>query len=179
MSGRDAEDFREFRLHFWKVRQEFRTLREDIRIDIADLVPFLSNEICGLEQKLQTRDSFVPIVCVGKHFTDIAETTRSKQRIRDGVAQDVAIGVANQTLLMWNLDASEHQRRGRSQSMDVVANPDPEFQVVTCAPAVSSARNARASVRSLGLVILMLRSDPRTIATAWPSRSTRLDSSVP
>src|SRR5262249_27728737 len=84
--GRNAEDLCQSRLHFGEIRQQFRTLRKDIRIDVADLVAFFSNEVGGVAKKFQTRDSFISIVRVGKHFTDIAEATCSEQCIRYRVA---------------------------------------------------------------------------------------------
>src|SRR5262249_49279276 len=125
------------------------------------------------------RNSFVTLICVWKHFTDIAEPACTQQGVGNGMAQNVAIGVADQAFFMRNLNTTKRQGQRWPKAMQVITDPDPEFQCAALSLPSSSARKARASVRSLGRVILMFRSEPRTIATGSPSRSTRLDSSVP
>ena len=56
-----------------------------------------------MPQEFQTRNSLVAIIGIGKHLTDIAETTGAKQGIGNGVTKDIAIGMSHETFFMGDL----------------------------------------------------------------------------
>src|SRR5881296_3404884 len=177
--GRNTEDFGDLRLHLRKIRQQLVALSEDVRIDVADFISFLPNEIGRTPQEFETRNPLVSIIGIRKHLTDIAETTGAKQGIGDGVTKDIAIGMSDETFFMGDLHPPQDQGRRWTQPMQIVTNTNSKFHCRAFASALSSSRKARARLRSEGRVILLFRSEPRTIATGCPSLSTRLDSSVP
>src|SRR5207244_4980633 len=124
---------------------------------------------------LQARDAFETRIGIRKHFADISQPACTQQGVRYCMAEDIPVGMSDQTLFVRNLNPAQNERGRRSEPMEIETDTNSKFHRVV----FSSSRKARASVRSVGLVILMLRSDPRTIATAWFSLSTKLDSSVP
>ena len=77
------------------------------------------------------------------------------------MAQGVAVGMPDETLVVGNLDAAENQPVSRPEAMQIEPDADPKIHLADC----SSSRRTRASVRSDGRVILMFLSEPRTIDT--------------
>src|SRR5438093_1143377 len=65
------------------------------------------------------------------------------------------------SFFIGDLDAAEYEWCRRSQAMQVKADADAELQWAD----FSSSRKTRARVRSVGRVILIFRSEPRTMAT--------------
>ncbi len=157
------------------MRQQLRLLGENVRVDVFDAEAALPEKIRGSSKKLQARHSFVLRIRIGKQFSDIAETSSTQQGIDNRVTQHVAVGMCNKTPVVRNFHTAESQMRSRTQPMQIEAQSDSELHE----DARSSWRKNRASARSPGRVILILRSEPRTTATGSPKRSTRLDSSVP
>src|SRR3989304_6335270 len=107
--GWNPEDFGNPGLHFGKVRQQLWPLRQDVRVDIADLVSLLSNKIGSLPQELQTRNTFETAVRVREHLSDITQATRAEQRVRDGMTQNISVRMSDQSLFMPDLDAAQNQ----------------------------------------------------------------------
>src|SRR5207248_2074098 len=105
----NAKHLRDLRLHFWKVWKQFRTLREDVRIDVADLVAFLSNVIGRMPQEFEARNSFIPIIRIRKHFADVSESACSEQRVGDCVAQDVTIGMSDESLFVRDFNTAKNE----------------------------------------------------------------------
>src|SRR6476646_6626994 len=87
--------------------------------------------------------------------------------------QNITVGVAHRALIERELDASDYQLAAFFQAMEVV----PYAAADTHDLARSRSSRKRASSISAGLVILMLRSEPRTTCTSKPRRSTRPASS--
>ena len=105
----------------------------------------------------------------------------AENRVGDGVRENVGVGMPGESELRRNRDAAENQRTAGGDAVNVPALPDTGMSDARRQRrAVSCSKNSRARSISLGRVILMLRSLPRTtLISTWSSRSTRLASSVP
>jgi len=173
--GWNPENLGDFRLHLGKVRQQLGALREDIRVDVPDFVTLLADKVGSFAKELKTGHALEAIIGIRKHFADISQPARAEQRIRYRMTENIAVGMSDQAFFVGNFNPAQNERGRWSEPMEIETDANSKFHRVV----FSSSRKARANVRSVGLVILMLRSDPRTIATAWFILSTRLDSSVP
>ena len=95
--------------------------------------------------------------------------------LHKGMAKHVAIRMRDKAAVVRTLDPAKNQMGSGSEPMQIETDSHPKLHLA----ARSSRRKKPANARSSGRVILMLRSEPRITATGCPSRSTRLDSSVP
>jgi hypothetical protein len=84
-------------------------LSKDVRVDVADLVTLLSDEVGSFAQELQTRNAFEPIIRIWKHFTDISEPAGAEQCVRDRMAEHITIGVSDQPFFMRDFDTAQDQ----------------------------------------------------------------------
>ena len=137
--------------------------------------PFARTSATDFSKKAETRRSLQRGIRIRKQLSNIANACSSQQRIGDGMAQNIAIGMPNQSQRVRNDNTAKHQWCIRPQSMEVEADANSKAHLADC----SSSRSTRARTRSVGRVILIFRSEPLTIETDRPIRSTRLDSSVP
>ena len=65
-------------------------------------------------------------VCgIGKPFADVPLRQCPQQCVGDGVQQDVRVAVADQMLVVIDLNSAQSQRPAGRQAMGVVADPDP------------------------------------------------------
>src|SRR5439155_21611011 len=62
-----------------------------------------------------------------KHFTDVAESACSKQCVGNRMAQDVAVGMSDESLFMRDFNTAKNERGGWSETMQVVADADAKF----------------------------------------------------
>src|SRR5687767_10941965 len=148
VADRYAERFGNPGFHGRKVRQEFRSLCKDIGIDIRNLKSLCANRRGRFFKKFQTGHTFEPGVCIRKQFTDITECARAEQSVRDRVAENITVGMADEPLVMRDFHSTDNQLRSRSKRMQVETNPHSKLHLVAC----SSSRKTRARVRSEGLV---------------------------
>src|SRR5207245_11220203 len=81
----DTEDLGDACLHLRKVRKQLRALGENVRIDVADFITFLSDEVGSLTKKFQTRNVLVAIAGIWKPCADIAGTAAAQQCVTDGM----------------------------------------------------------------------------------------------
>ena len=88
-------------------------------------------------------------------LAEVAGRERAEQRARDRVQQHVTVGVAQQALVVRDLDAPEPERPPRCQTVGVEALSD-----ASCHSRTSISAAARA--RSAAVVILKLPGSPST-----------------
>ena len=103
-------------------------------------------------------------------LSDIAQSQRAQQGVHNGVGEHVGVGVAQKTLFIRDIHPAQNEPTFLRQLMYVVAVADPH--------GASSRKIASATARSMGVVILILRSSPGVRGTVAPSRSTAEESSV-
>src|SRR5205814_5013562 len=85
--------------------------------------------------------------------------------------------MAEQPQLKIDFDAAKDQLPTFNQTVNVVADAD-AMRFSLHPFALSCSNNFSASSKSSGVVILMLRAEPSTMAMGTPSRSTSSESSV-
>src|SRR5580704_2429849 len=134
-------------------------------IHVRDSIALRAHQVARVTQEHQTVAVLPAWIGVGKVHTDIAQSGRAKQRIGDGVRENIGVGMAFQSKIRWNDDAAQNHWTARGDAMDVPALADAETQDSTRA-VISSARNSRARSMSDGLVIFRLRSLPGTTLTS-------------
>src|SRR5262249_19482670 len=108
------------------------------------------------------------LVAGRKPVADVAAAGRAKQGVDQRVGERVAVRVAGQPAVVGDVDAAKPQWKAILERVDVQPVPDADH----------ACRSARANAKSTGVVILKARSSPSKVATAMPSCSTRVASSV-
>ena len=74
-------------------------------------------------------DAFIARIAVRKVFADIAECSRTEQRITDRVQQHIRIRVSEQAAFKRNIDATDHAFAAFDQSMHIKAVADTNFRI--------------------------------------------------
>ena len=57
-------------------------------------------------------------------MADVAEGRRAEDRVRDGVEEDVGVGVAGKARAFFDDHAAEHERARIVDAVEVLAQPD-------------------------------------------------------
>ena len=112
-----------------------------------------------------TADSANRFIRIRKMMPDIAFADRAEQRIGNGMAEDVGIGMSLQSAVVRNLDAAENQFAALRQPMRVVTN--------------AAANHAHHNFKSITpfdatMLYLSFMSVRGFISTAPPAVSTRI-----
>ncbi len=101
-------------------------------------------------------------ICIGEMAADVAERRRAQERVHDGVQQNVGIAVAEQALLIRDIDAAEDELSALHEAVDIISHAETRH---ARSPLPSGTRmssdswrafqNDSAMMRSPGVVILM------------------------
>ena len=78
-------------------------------------------------------------VGVGKQVADVAEPGRTKQGVGDGVQQDIGIAVADEVLVVGDVDSPQPQRPPLAKAMRIVSDAH-AHEVGNPSPACSAPR---------------------------------------
>ena len=65
-------------------------------------------------------------------LTDVRQATRGEDRVAQCVGDDVAIGVADEALLVVDLDRPEHERSTGPEAVRIDAEPYATHRTGTC-----------------------------------------------
>ncbi len=103
-------------------------------------------------------------------LADIPQVCRAEQPIRNGMGEDIRVGMADEALVVRNGHAAQYQRVARCEPVQVVA--------LAYSHPIPFDTKASATWMSLGRVTLRLCGDPGTSFTAWPQLCTSVASSV-
>ena len=113
------------------MRVEFRLLRGDCRVDIAQFITGFAQQLHGTTKQDFTVDVFVFARMVGEVITDIAHIGRAEQGVADGMDQHVGITVPQQSRAVLDTYAAEPQLTPFGQSMYVISESDTHsFQTI-------------------------------------------------
>lgn len=161
-----------------RVRQRFanrqtvvlqlRTLQNDCRVHVHDVKSGLRGEIARMTEELQAIAIFPSWIGVWEMHADIPCGNRPQDRVSEGVREDICVRVSGESKLRRNGDATENQRTAGGDAMNVPTLSDTSVSDATVSDArrqwraVSCSKKSRARSISLGRVILILRSLPRT-----------------
>ena len=131
----------------------------------------LLQDIAHFFEKLHTVRAQIRIIVVRKQLSDVAQRSRTQQRVHDGMHQHVCVRVSVEPLFKRNLHTAQNQLSPLDQTVYIVSMSDSHgvclrFRI---SPAIS---------RSSGVVILMFSSEPSVSSTVMPSASTAEQSSV-
>lgn len=88
------------------MRCELRSFNNDGRIDVVDLEPGMPDEFNALLEQVKGFCVFPLRLGVGKVRSEIPQRRCAQERIGNGVAKRIGIRMAEQPLLVRNLDAS-------------------------------------------------------------------------
>ena len=77
--------------HLRKMRHHLRSLGDDDRIDISDLIIVLFQQLPNLLKESNTGYSLISRIRIRKMLADIPERSRSEQRIHDRVNNHIRI----------------------------------------------------------------------------------------
>ena len=127
-------------------------------------------------QELAAVDALVAGVRVGEVPADVAQRRRAQQRVADRVQEHVGVAVAQEALVVRDLDPADHELPARDERVDVESLPDAKGAhrgIPPCRPSTISA-----SGRSSAKVTFRFAVSPCTIRGICPRDSTAWDSSV-
>jgi hypothetical protein len=69
----------------------------------------LNKQVGDVFEQKNTGDSLVPWIGVGEVFADVAQGSGTKQRVTDGVKENVGVGVAFESQRMGNLYSTKDE----------------------------------------------------------------------
>ena len=179
---RDAERRRQLpRASRRRAAQSFGRSAITVDVDVDDREAALARRCAAARDSRSRLDaSFQRGSVSGKCRPMSPSRGRAENRVGHGVAHDVGVRVAEQPAVEGDRHAAENQRPPLDQPVQVVAGADaPPGRRTRIRPRpVASRAIASATVRSSGVVILMLRGSPSTRRTGCPARSASVASSV-
>src|SRR3989442_8886573 len=121
----------------------------------------------------QARYALPARIGVGEHAPEVAQGQRAQEGLAHGMGQDIGIRVALEPSLRRDGDAAQYEGAAVDERVEIEAEAAPRGGHRRLP------RSMRTVLRSSGVVILMFRARPSTMATRPPSRSTSIASSVP
>ena len=80
--------------HLVDIGTDARRFQNDGCIYVDDAAPVLQKETAHMPQEDETRDTLVAGISVREMFSDVPKRGRAKQRIGDGMKENVGIGMA-------------------------------------------------------------------------------------
>jgi len=105
---------------------ELGAFEDDGSVDIANGIAAIGGEFLSVKKKLNGIGAMPFGRCVGEMHADVAESEGAKNSIRDGVGEDIGIGVAGQTEFAGYSYTAENKRAPRFDAMGVPALADAE-----------------------------------------------------
>lgn len=127
---RHAQQARDAGPHLVFALAQLRSFENHRHVEIDRHKPAFSDEALRLAQEVSRVARFVSRIIVRKDLPNIRERQCPKQRVGDGVEDDVAVGVADWSSVVLEADATDDERatlpdRGHGlEAMEVVAVPD-------------------------------------------------------
>ncbi len=109
-----------------RVYGYFRLFSDHAAVHISDRVSGGREPFADLGQQLETADSSIFWIIVGKEVADIRQCGGTEERIANGMQNNIGVGVAEQATLARNFDSAEDKLAIRGESVNVVAGSDPD-----------------------------------------------------
>jgi len=113
-------------LHRTDVRRNSWGFCQQSGVNVHQLRIFLCGDGGDVSQNFNAAAAADRFIRVWKMAANVAHAQSAEDRVGDGVRKDIGIGVAFQSALVWNLDATKNQFASTRQAMRVVANPATE-----------------------------------------------------
>src|SRR5260370_38459376 len=104
------------------MRTQLWPLTDDNRVEMRDAKPPLVKQFARVLEEKQARSAFPLRIRVRKMRADVAEPGSSQQRVAQGVAQDVAIGMSDRAFVERHMDPAEDQVSPLCQPVQVEAD---------------------------------------------------------
>jgi len=120
--GGDAEGFRDSISHFRKIGTELGAFENDHNIDVFDLEGVLVEKLTRVLEEEKAVGALPPGVGIGKMRADVAKPGSAEERVAESVGHDVAIGVADGSLVEGDFDAADNELAAFGETVKVVAN---------------------------------------------------------
>ena len=118
--------------HRRQVRREFRRLRDDGGVDIADLPAGAADPARRFGEQRDRIGALEALVGIGEMLADIAKRGGTEQRIGDRMTQRIGVGMTEQAVAVRNLHAAEDQRPPGDQCMGIPAFADAQARHGCC-----------------------------------------------
>jgi hypothetical protein len=100
-------------------------LSKDDAIEVDDAKPGGGDLLPGDLQHFTRVASAISLLGVGKQLANVAQRGGSQQGVGDGVQQDIGIAMADQVLVVGDVDPAEPERSARRKPMSVVPDSNP------------------------------------------------------
>jgi hypothetical protein len=103
----NAESTGESFAHFREMRPQLRFFQNNYGIDILDDKILPAKQLSCVFQEEQAIRALSFRIRIRKQLADIAETSRSKQRVAQGVGENVAVRMSNRPFIERNLKPAD------------------------------------------------------------------------
>ena len=110
---------REVRAHRRHVRRDFRRLRDQRDVEIADVKAASGGERRDVAEQHPAVGVLPARIGIGKVRSDVAQRERAEDGVAHGVQQDIGVGVAVEAALVRNDHAAQHEPAAGDERMDV------------------------------------------------------------
>ena len=128
----DAHEGREGALHSGYVGVELGLLRADSGVDVSHAVALCSEECHHLLENHLAVHAECFVGGVGKMIADVAQGSRPKQGVADGMHKHVGVAVPQKTVMVLQLDASQPQFAPLNQLVHVEPESYSCLHVISC-----------------------------------------------
>src|SRR5437762_2687765 len=102
---------------------ESRPRSDDRDVDRSELEAGLRDTAADVGEQLGAHDAAWRPIVGGEQAAEIAQARGPEQGVRDGVKDDVTVGVSEETWRSRDLDAAETERRPGPERVAVMAEP--------------------------------------------------------
>ena len=126
---RNAEGCADVFPHRFTVGKDFWCLGDEGGIDVNEFQIFLRKKLAAFFENFQRADIFAEILARRKIIADVGFSHRSEHCVRDGVAKDISIRVAVESVGVRNLDSAKDEWAVFRELVNVVADADQNFKL--------------------------------------------------
>ena len=115
------------RAHGIAVGRDLRLLQHDERVDVDDAPAHARDAAPGLGEQVEAARAGPALVARREHRPDVVQAGGAEQRVAEGVADDVGVGVPLEAVGVRDLDAAEYERQARDEPVRVECRADAQL----------------------------------------------------
>ncbi len=124
--------FRQEDAHLRDVRRHFRRLSDNRDIEVTEAVSFGADTFPGFAQQLAAVRALESRIGIGEQLADITQRRSAQQGVGRGVQRNVAVGMGQQTFVVRDANATDHQRAFAAEFMYVKTVTDTHGALLNC-----------------------------------------------
>ena len=119
----DAEGIGQSLAHFGEMGAQLGAFDDDHGVDVLDGKMFFVEKLAGVLEEEEAVGAFPLGIVIRKMRADVAQASSAEKSVAECVSKDVAIGMADGTLVEWDFDAADDKFAAFGEAVKIVADP--------------------------------------------------------